>query len=282
MSTGQSTVERQKYPSDLTDRQWRKIEPFLPSAKSNKQTGGRPPCDLREVINTLFYWVKEGCSWRGLPHDFPKWQSVYDYFRRWSKSGFWEKINAEVAQCVRKKSKLGKKQRRKKRCSAAIVDSQSVKTTGIGGSEIGYDAGKKIKGRKRFILTDTQGLLLTVLVCAASVSEKAGVQRLIQRIRERKVLRRLCAKIKLVWADGGYQGEDLRNWVKDMMGWIWEVVLRSENAVGFELLPRRWVVERTFSWLYQARRLSKDYEKLPQNSESVVYLAMIRIMIRRL
>lgn len=210
---------------------------------------------------------------------------MYHYFNIWSKAGLWEKINVILVKQARKKcsKRTGKKKkRRKKHPSAAIIDSQSVKTTAIGGKEIGYDAGKKIKGRKRFILTDTQGFLLSVLVCAASVNEKAGAQKLLQRIKERRWLAGLCKKIRLVWADGGYQGEDLLNWVKVWLGWVWQVVLRSEKAVGFELLPRRWVVERTFSWLFQARRLSKDYEKTVRNSESVVYLAMIRIMLKRL
>ena len=263
----------------------KKIKHLLPQAKSGDKKGGRPACEMREIVNAIFYWVKEGCSWRGLPHDFPKWKSVYHYFNTWSKAGVWEKINIELVKRVRqktKKKKGKKRKRRKKHPSAAIIDSQSVKTTTIGGEEIGYDAGKKTKGRKRFILTDSQGFLLAVLVCAASISEKAGAQKLIERIKSRAGLMELCRKIKLVWADGGYQGDDLLNWVRDLVGWVWSVVLRPQNSVGFVLLPRRWVVERTFSWLFQARRLSKDYEKNVKNSESVVYLAMIRIMIRRL
>jgi len=275
MSTQQITQKRKKYPSDMSKNGWQKLKPLLPKSKAGTIKGGRPPAELKEIINAIFYVVKNGCTWRSMPHDFPHWNTVYGYFNRWSDDGTWEKINTQLVQKHRKKVK------RKKYPSAGSLDSQSVKTTMSEAAERGYDAGKCIKGRKRFILTDTQGLLLAVHICAASVSEKAGAQQLLTYLKKQPHLRQLCQRIKLVWVDGGYRGEDLLNWVKQLWGWTWQTVLRSSDQKGFVVLPRRWVVERTFAWLGHHRRLSKDYELHPVHSQNMIYVASIRILINR-
>ena len=276
MSTVQRMPKRSKYPSDISKNGWKHLKKELPLPKNTSDKGGRPREELKEIINAIFYLVKEGCSWRALPHDFPNWSTVYGYFSRWSKDGTWEMIHVQFVKKVRKR--LFK---RKKCPTAACIDSQSVKTTSCGGNERGYDAGKMTKGRKRFILVDTQGLLLTVYICAASVSEKAGAMKLLEYIKSVKCLNKLCSRIELVWVDGGYRGEDLINWVKNLWNWTWTVVLRTDDHKGFKVLPRRWVVERTFAWINQSRRLNKDYEKLNKNSQSICYIAMLKLMANR-
>jgi putative transposase len=276
MSTKQKKQKRRSYPSDISKNGWQHLKELLDLPVTGPGKAGRPATDLKEVINAIFYVVKTGCSWRSMPHDLVCWQTAYGYFNRWSKDGAWEWIHS----CFVKK--IRRKQGRNACPSAGSIDSQSIKTSACGGSNRGFDMGKLIKGRKRFILTDTQGLLLAVWVGAASVSEKQGAMHLLRYIKRVAYLAKLCKRIKLVWVDGGYRGEGLVDYVKKLWGWCWQVVLRSDDKKGFQLLPRRWVVERTFAWILQARRLNKDYEKNRRNSQSMVYLAMLSIMLKRL
>jgi putative transposase len=258
-------MNTQTYPTDLTDRQWNCIKDLIPVAK----TGGRPrSLDMRHVINAILYIVVSGAQWRMLPKDYPKWKSVYDYFRIWRNDGTWRRIHDTLRADVRRKAG------RHKHPTAGCLDSQSVKTTQISGIR-GYDKGKNVNGRKRHILVDTIGLLLVVVVTAASVSDPQGARLLFARMGG------AGKKLRRIWVDGTYRGK-LVDWVVDHCWFLLEPVLRSDDQKGFRVLPRRWVVERTFAWLSQCRRLSKDYEVLPSSSEAMIYLAMTRLMIRRL
>jgi putative transposase len=258
-------VNQQLYPTDLTDSQWTIIEPLIPSAKS----GGRPRhLEMRQVVNALLYVTVGGIQWRLLPNDYPKWQSVYSYFRRWRDDGTWQRIHDTLRAQVRRQAG------RHKHPTAGCLDSQSVKTTAVPGVR-GYDKGKQVNGRKRHILVDTLGLLLVVVVTAASVPDVTAARRLLSHRPG------ACKKLRRIWVDGGYRGT-LLEWVAERCRCRLQVVLRSDDQKGFVVLPRRWVVERTLAWLSQYRRLSKDYERLTTTSEALIYLAMIRLMLRRL
>jgi len=258
------------YPGNLTRDQFELLSDLFPAAKP----GGRPrEVDLFEVLNTILYVLVEGIQWRALPSDFPAWQTVYTYFRNWRKDGTWQRIHDQLRHWYRIE------QERQPSPSEAIIDSQSVKSAAGVQKSVGYDAGKRIKGRKRFVAVDTLGLLLSVWVCAASVPERQGAQSLLERV---KALGEAVSRLVTIWADGGFSGDNFLHWVMDHCRWVVQVVLRPQQTKGFRVLKKRWVVERTLGWLMHCRRLTRDYEKLPETSEAFIHLAMIRIMVRRL
>ncbi len=256
---------KQLYPTDLNDSQWNVIREMLPEAKP----GGRPrSLEMREVVNGILYLVVGGIQWRMLPKEYPKWPSVYHYFREWQEKGLWKRIHDTLRARVREKAG------RHKHPTAACIDSQSVEMTLVPGLR-GYDAGKHVMGRKRHILVDTLGLVLGVIVTAASVSDPAGARQLLSGLGG------FCKNLRKIWADGTYRGE-LLNWVTTRYRFQIEAVVRPKGQKGFQVLPRRWVVERTFAWFDANRRLSKDYEVLTDTSVSMIYIAMTRLLLRRL
>lgn len=262
----------------MTDRQWEDIKDLLPAAKP----GGRPrSLQLREIVNAIYYLLVSGCQWRMLPEQYPPWQSVYRYFRTWSRDGTWQRIHdrlrARLRPLLKHTKEAPRKYPRHKHPTAAIIDSQSVKTASRRGIR-GYDAGKRVNGRKRHLLVDVFGLLLGVVVTAASVSDTVGALALFERLGR---LSGHCKKLRVIWADQSYK-RTVEQWLIAHTHCLLKVVKRLEGQKGFAVLPRRWVVERTFAWITQCRRLGKDYEVLPSTSEALIYIAMIRLMARRL
>lgn len=252
------------YETCVDEFQWKIVKPHLPKRAKT----GRPPADLRQVLDAIFYVAKSGCQWRMLPSDFPKWRTVYGHFQNWSKSGLLEKIHQVLREALRKLAG------RECEPTAAIIDSQTVRSDPHGG-EVGYDAGKKTKGRKRFLCVDTLGYIVGLFVTPANTPERAGAKSLLEPVLK-------GGAIEKIWADGGFSGPELAAWVEATGGGATlEIVRRSDTASGFTVLPKRWIVERTLAWLVQNRRLVRDYEKSFESARAFVYVAAIRLMLNQ-
>jgi len=248
------------YPTNVSNSQWQIISKFLDVERNRKY-------DLREIVNGILYLVKTGCQWRLLPGNFPRWQIVYYYFSAWKRNDIWEQIHESLVERIRKKA--GKNEEP----TVGIIDAQSVKSTLVSSQEKGFDAGKKIKGIKRHIIVDTMGLILAVVIQSASVQDRDGALCVVEKLMEN------WKKVIKIFADSAYSGK-LIGKVKDKFRIELEIIKRNELHV-FKILPKRWIVERTFSWIDTNRRNSKNYERLTDTSVAMVHISAIRIMLKR-
>jgi len=258
--------KKKRYTSDLTDEAWEIIKPLFVPERTGR---GRPiELDMREVLNAILYVVRTGCQWKNLPQDFPNHNSVYYHYRKRCLDGTWQQINTTLRKLERQKRE------RSEEPTAGVIDTQSVKTTEAGG-ERGFDAFKRINGRKRHIVVDTVGNLLDVVVHAANIQDYHGAKLMLLKLTE------TVSSLQKIWADGIYKNGGLVDWVRETLNIALDVVERPPGQKGFRVLPRRWVVERTFGWLGRYRRLSKDYERCTKSSEGIIYIASIHTMLRR-